>query len=55
MVDAGMLFGPAMKARALTALFGCVLMRLLANRPYAIAPYMAQNAFIAHSDWDDGI
>ncbi len=47
--DAGMPFGPAMVATALTAMFGCILMGLLANRPYAIAPYMGQNAFVAYT------
>ncbi len=47
--DAGMPFGPAMVATALTAMFGCLLMGVLANRPYAIAPYMGQNAFVAYT------
>jgi len=46
---AGMPFGPAMVATALTAMFGCLLMGILANRPYAIAPYMGQNAFVAYT------
>jgi len=29
------------------AIFGCVLMAFYANRPFAIAPYMGENAFIA--------
>jgi AGZA family xanthine/uracil permease-like MFS transporter len=44
---AGMPFGPAMVATILTAAFGTLLMGLYANRPFAIAPYMGENAFIA--------
>src|SRR5205807_4520926 len=43
--------GPALKpetvATILTAVFGCLLMGLYANRPIAVAPYMGENAFIA--------
>ena len=38
---------PSMVATILAAIFGCVLMGLYANRPFAIAPYMGENAFIA--------
>jgi AGZA family xanthine/uracil permease-like MFS transporter len=45
--------GPALKpetvATILTAVFGCLLMGLYANRPLAVAPYMGENAFIAFS------
>lgn len=34
-------------ATILTAIFGTLLMGLYANRPFAIAPYMGENAFIA--------
>jgi AGZA family xanthine/uracil permease-like MFS transporter len=34
-------------ATVLAAVFGCVLMGVYANRPFAIAPYMGENAFIA--------
>jgi AGZA family xanthine/uracil permease-like MFS transporter len=34
-------------ATILTAVFGCGLMGLYANRPIAVAPYMGENAFIA--------
>jgi AGZA family xanthine/uracil permease-like MFS transporter len=44
---AGMPFGPAMVATILTAAFGTLLMGLYANRPFAIAPYLGENAFIA--------
>lgn len=44
---AGIPIGPGTVATILTAVFGCVLMALLANRPIAVAPYMGENAFIA--------
>jgi AGZA family xanthine/uracil permease-like MFS transporter len=44
---AGMPFGASMVATILTAFFGCMAMGLYANRPFAIAPYMGANAFIA--------
>ena len=37
----------AFVATVLAAVFGCALMGLYANRPFAIAPYMGENAFIA--------
>jgi adenine/guanine/hypoxanthine permease len=43
---AGMPFGPAMAATILTAAFGTLAMGLYAKRPFAIAPYMGENAFI---------
>jgi len=36
-----------MVATILTTIFGTLLMGLYANRPFAIAPYMGENAFIA--------
>ncbi len=44
---AGLPFGASMVATILTAFFGCMVMGLYANRPFAIAPYMGANAFIA--------
>lgn len=32
-----------------TAIFGTVMMGLYANRPFAIAPYMGENAFLAYT------
>jgi len=46
---AGMPFGPSMVATILTACFGTLLMGLYAKRPFAIAPYMGENAFIAYT------
>lgn len=44
---AGIPVGPSTVATILTAVFGCLLMGLYANRPLAVAPYMGENAFIA--------
>ncbi len=44
---AGIPQGPSTVATILTALFGTLLMGLYANRPFAVAPYMGENAFIA--------
>jgi len=44
---AGIPFGPSMVATILTALLGTLLMGLYAKRPFAIAPYMGENAFVA--------
>ena len=38
---------PSFTATVAAAVFGCLLMGLYANRPFAIAPYMGENAFIA--------
>jgi len=46
---AGIPAGPSMVATVLTAIFGTLLMGLYAKRPFAIAPYMGENAFIAFS------
>lgn len=44
---AGIPPGPSMTATILTTVVGSLLMGLWANRPFAIAPYMGENAFIA--------
>jgi AGZA family xanthine/uracil permease-like MFS transporter len=44
---AGMPFGPSMVATILSAFFGTMAMGLYAKRPFAIAPYMGENAFVA--------
>lgn len=44
---AGIPPGPGFVATIAAAVFGCTLMGLYANRPFAIAPYMGENAFIA--------
>lgn len=46
---AGIPFGPSMVATILTAFFGTLLMGVYAKRPFAIAPYMGENAFIAYT------
>jgi AGZA family xanthine/uracil permease-like MFS transporter len=44
---AGIPFGPSMVATILSAFFGTLAMGIYAKRPFAIAPYMGENAFIA--------
>ena len=44
---AGIPFGPSMVATILTAFLGTLLMGVYARRPFAIAPYMGENAFVA--------
>ncbi len=44
---AGMPFGASMMATILTAFFGTLALGIYAKRPFAIAPYMGENAFIA--------
>jgi adenine/guanine/hypoxanthine permease len=46
---AGIPEGPSMVATILTAIFGTLVMGLYANRPFAIAPYMGENAFVAYT------
>jgi AGZA family xanthine/uracil permease-like MFS transporter len=45
--SAGMPAGASLTATILTAIVGTLLMGLYANRPFAVAPYMGENAFIA--------
>lgn len=44
---AGIPQGPSFVATILVAVVGCYLMAFYANRPFAIAPYMGENAFVA--------
>ena len=44
---AGMPPGASLTATIVTAIAGTLVMGLYANRPFAIAPYMGENAFIA--------
>jgi len=46
---AGIPAGPSMVATIATAAFGSLAMGLFANRPFAIAPYMGENAFVAYT------
>ncbi len=46
---AGIPKGPSMVATILSAFFGTLLMGIYAKRPFAIAPYMGENAFIAYT------
>lgn len=45
---AGLPVGPSTVATIIVAAVGSVLMGLYANRPFAVAPYMGENAFIAY-------
>ncbi|MBN1431229.1 MAG: NCS2 family permease [Methanomicrobiaceae archaeon] len=49
LLAAGIPFGPSVAATIITAIFGTVIMGVYANRPFAIAPYMGENAFIAYT------
>jgi AGZA family xanthine/uracil permease-like MFS transporter len=44
---AGIPRGPSVTATIISAAFGTLVMGLYAKRPFAIAPYMGENAFIA--------
>lgn len=46
---AGIPKGPSMVATILSAFFGTLLMGFYAKRPFAIAPYMGENAFVAYT------
>ena len=46
---AGIPVGPSMVATIATAVFGSLAMGLYANRLFAIAPYMGENAFFAYT------
>ncbi|HPX61558.1 MAG TPA: NCS2 family permease [Deltaproteobacteria bacterium] len=46
---AGIPEGPSMTATIISAAFGTLVMGVYAKRPFAIAPYMGENAFIAYT------
>jgi len=46
---AGIPLGASMVATIMTAALGTLLMGVYARRPFAIAPYMGENAFIAYT------
>jgi adenine/guanine/hypoxanthine permease len=46
---AGIPFGPSMAATILSAFFGTLAMGVYAKRPFAVAPYMGENAFVAYT------
>lgn len=46
---AGIPFGPSMVATILSAILGTLIMGVYAKRPFAIAPYMGENAFVAYT------
>ena len=49
LLSAGIPFEASVAATIITAIFGTVIMGVYANRPFAIAPYMGENAFIAYT------
>jgi AGZA family xanthine/uracil permease-like MFS transporter len=49
LMAAGIPFGPSMVATIITAVTGTLIMGVYANRPFAIAPYMGENAFVAYT------
>lgn len=49
MKAAGLPADASMVATIAVAIFGTLLMGLYANRPFAIAPYMGENAFLAYT------
>ncbi|MBN1296466.1 NCS2 family permease [bacterium] len=60
--NAGIPVGPSTVATILASAVGCLMMAFYANRPFAIAPYMGENAFIAftvvlgmNASWQAGI
>ncbi len=60
--SAGIPAGPSTVATIVTAIFGTLLMGVYARRPFAIAPYMSENAFLAftvvetlHYDWQTAL
>ncbi|MCM8781715.1 MAG: NCS2 family permease [Candidatus Omnitrophica bacterium] len=59
---AGIPKGPSMVATILVAFFSTLFMGLYANRPFALAPYMGENAFVAFTvvgllgySWQDAL
>ena len=46
---AGIPFEASMVATIISAIFGTLVMGLYAKRPFAIAPYMGENAFVAYT------
>jgi len=46
---AGIPKGASMTATILTSIFGTLLMGIYAKRPFAVAPYMGENAFVAYT------
>ena len=47
--SAGIPYEACMVATILSAAFGCAIMGAYANRPFAIATYMGENAFVAYT------
>jgi AGZA family xanthine/uracil permease-like MFS transporter len=49
LADGGIPREPGVTATIVAALIGTLIMALYANRPFAVAPYMGENAFIAYT------
>lgn len=49
LASAGMPFGASLAATILAAFLGCMLMGLYAKRPFAVAPYIGEVAFVAYT------
>lgn len=49
LIAAGMPFEASMAATILAAFFGTIAVGIYANRPFAMAPYMGENAFMAYT------
>lgn len=47
--SAGIPYEACMAATIISAAFGCIVMGTYANRPFAIASYMGENAFVAYT------
>jgi AGZA family xanthine/uracil permease-like MFS transporter len=48
---AGMPLGPAMVATIVAAAVATILTGVYARRPFAMAPYMGENAFFTFPSW----
>jgi len=46
---AGIPYEACVAATIITAAFGCIIMGAYANRPFAVATYMGENAFVAYT------
>jgi len=46
---AGIPYDACVAATIITAAFGCIVMGAYANRPFAVATYMGENAFVAYT------
>ena len=47
--NAGLEFGSTLTVTALIAFIGSILMAFIANKPYAVAPFLGETAFVAYT------